>query len=232
MEETQAVQGEMAGYIGKLIRNHFGKGPTSVYVSLEHPFLVIRLRDFLASMESILVAQGEYQRVEDTRGLIFKQLQGEMRARLETIAGITIQEMYFDWDLQQQRGVILGVMSQDASECEVRWPKHLNHRKFNEQVIELSKWGQKVPATTESFWLNDRTIVIKRTGIFVEIEKELIRAGYTNELQKVKKPLELRMIHRASLESFLDSRITGTFVSWHFTGDKGYALLILQPKKQ
>lgn len=231
MEETQVVQGEMAGYIGKLIRDNFGKGPTSVYVTLEHPFLVIHLRDFLAPMEAILVAQDEYQRVEDTRDLLFEQLQAEMRAKLEAIAGITIQEMYFDWDLQQKRGVILGVMSEDTSECEAHWPVHLNHQKFNNKVIELSEWGQKVPATTESFWLNDRTVVIKRTGIFVEIEKELIQAGYTHELQKVKKPLELRMIHRASLEAFIDSRITGTFVSWHFTGDKGYVVLILQPKK-
>lgn len=231
MEETRTEQGEIAGYIGKLIRENFGKGPTSVYVTLEHPFLVIHLRDFLAPMEAILVSQGEEKRVQETRDLLFEQLQTEMRAQLEVIAGITIREMYFDWDLQQKRGVILGVMSEDTSECEAHWPAHLNYRKFNDKVIELSEWGQKVPATTESFWLNDRTIVIKRTGIFVEIEKALIQAGYTNELKEVKKPLELRMIHRASLESLIDGKITETFVVWHFTGDKGYAVLIVQPKK-
>ncbi|WP_022794702.1 DUF2294 domain-containing protein [Marinococcus halotolerans] len=231
MEETRTEHGEIAGYIGKLIRDNFGKGPTSVYVTLEHPFLVIHLRDFLAPMEAILMDQGEHKRVEETRDLLFGQLQTEMRAQLEVIAGVTIREMYFDWDLQQKRGVILGVMSEDTSECEAQWPAHLNHQKFNDKVIELSKWGQKVPATTESFWLNDRTIVIKRTGVFVEIEKELIQAGYTNELKEVKKPLELRMIHRASLETLIDGKITGTFVAWHFTGDKGYAVLIVQPKK-
>ncbi|WP_298785617.1 hypothetical protein [uncultured Marinococcus sp.] len=104
-------------------------------------------------------------------------------------------------------------MSENTSECEARWPAHLNHQKFNDKVIELSEWGQKVPATTESFWLNDRTIVIKRTGVFVEIEKELIQAGYTNELKEVKKPLELRMIHRSSLESLIDGKITDRLFS-------------------
>lgn len=231
MEETRTGHGEIAGYMGRLIRDNFGKGPTSVYVTLEHPFLVIHLRDFLAPMEAILMQQGEYKRVEDTRDLLFEQLQTEIRARIEVIAGITIQEMYFDWDLQQKRGVILGVMSEDTSACEAQWPAHLNYQKFNDKVIELSEWGQKVPAVTESFWLNDRTIVIKRTGVFVEIEKELIQAGYTNELKEVKKPLELRMIHRASLESLIDGKITDAFVFWHFTGDKGYAVLIMQPKK-
>lgn len=39
------------------------------------------------------------------------------------------------------------------------------------------------------------------------------------------------MIHKASLESFIDGKITEVFVTWHFTGDKGYAVLIVQPKK-
>lgn len=231
MEETKNEHGEIAGYIGRLIRENFGKGPTSVYVTLEHPFLVIHLRDFLAPMEAILVSQNENNRVEDTRDLLFDQLQTEMRAQLEAIAGITIQEMYFDWDLHKKRGVILGIMSEDTSECRAKWPAHLNHKRFNDKVIEFSEWGQKVPTTTESFWLNERTIVIKRTGVFVEIEKELIGAGYTNELKEVKKPLELRMIHKASLETFIDGKITEVFVAWHFTGDKGYAVLVVQPKK-
>lgn len=56
--------------------------------------------------------------------------------------------------------------------------------------MELSEWGQKTPAKTETFWLSDRLILIKRTGIFVQIEKELIEAGYTEVLQRVKRPME------------------------------------------
>lgn len=231
MEKTQAKHGEIAGCIGKLIRDHFGKGPTSLFVTLEHPFLVIYLRDFLAPMEAALMERDEHKRVEETRVLLFKKLETQMRAQLEAIAGAAIREVYFDWDLQQKRGVILGVMSEDTSECEAQWPAHLNHQKFNDKVKEVSEGGQNVPATTESFWLNDRTIVIKRTGVFVKIEKELIQAGYIHELKEVKKPLELWMMHRAGLESLIDGSITGTFAAWHFTGNKGYAVLILQPEK-
>lgn len=57
--EKNSVQAEIASYIGKLLRDNFGKGPSSVYVSLKKPFITIHLRDFLAPMERVLLSQGE-----------------------------------------------------------------------------------------------------------------------------------------------------------------------------
>ncbi|MEY2193371.1 hypothetical protein AB7942_11585 [Neobacillus sp. BF23-41] len=38
--EYKQVQTELAGYIGRTLRENFGKGPESVYVSYNHTILI------------------------------------------------------------------------------------------------------------------------------------------------------------------------------------------------
>ncbi|WP_374701250.1 Na-translocating system protein MpsC family protein [Thalassobacillus sp. C254] len=41
------MENKIAGYVGRMIRNHFGKGPKSVYVTISYPYITIYLEDFL-----------------------------------------------------------------------------------------------------------------------------------------------------------------------------------------
>lgn len=228
MSEEKTDQSKIASYVGKLLRDNFGKGPTSVHVTMDVPFLVIHLRDFLAPMEAILVQQKEIKRVEETRDVLMDQLKSEIQLELQYIAGIDLKELYFDWNLEKKTGILIGVLHEDTETCDGKWPAHLNLKQFNKRVREMSEWSQKIPEETESFWLNDRIILIKRTGVFVQIEKELIKNGFTEELKIVKRPLERRLIQQAHLEQFIDRPIVEAFMDWDFNGDKGYMILVLQ----
>lgn len=232
MAEEKTNQNKVASYIGKVLRDNFGKGPTSVHVTLDFPFLIIHLRDFLAPMEAILIQQKEVKRVEETRDVLMEQLKLEIHLQLQSIVGIDIKELYFDWNLVKKTGMIIGILDENTNSSDSKWPGHLNLKQFNKRVREMSDWGQKIPEETESFWLNDRIIVIKRTGIFVQIEKELINHGFTEELKLVKRPMERRLAQQAHLEQFLDRSIVETFVDWDFNGDKGYMILVLRGNQQ
>lgn len=55
MKSGKSVESEISGYISTLLRQNFGKGPTSVYVTLSGPFMTIHFRGFIAPMEKILL---------------------------------------------------------------------------------------------------------------------------------------------------------------------------------
>ena len=82
----------------------------------------------------------------------------------------------------------------------------------------------------ESYWLNNTTVLIERLGIMVDIEKELIKNGATEELRLAKRPLEHRIMEFFKLEPVLKQEISELFVDWHFEEDKSYLVFLLEPK--
>lgn len=228
MSDQYSTQQEIASYIGKLLRDNFGRGPTSVHVSLAPPYMVVHLRDFLAPMEKILVNQNETKRVEETRDLLMSQLISEIRLQVSQLTDIQLDEMYFDWNLNNKSGLILGTIASTTEEHDFSWPAHVSQTKFQERIKEMSEWAQKIPHSISTYWLHEKIIVIRRTGVFVQIEKELINAGHTEILKTVKRPMERRMILQAKLDQILRMSIAETFLAWDFRGDKGYIVLILQ----
>ncbi|MFB5661133.1 DUF2294 domain-containing protein [Alteribacillus sp. HJP-4] len=115
MEKT-SVQAEIASYTGKLFRDTFGKGPSSVYVSIEDPFITIYLRDFLAPMEQVLIKQNKFMKIEETRDLLMQELIPEIKATLRVTAGINVDNLYYDWSLKNRTGLLLGVIKEDSEE--------------------------------------------------------------------------------------------------------------------
>ncbi|SDO21564.1 DUF2294 domain-containing protein [Alkalicoccus daliensis] len=228
MIDKKNIQTEIASYMGKMLRDNFGKGPTSVFVALYSPFLVIHLRGFLAPMEKILVKQRETKRVEETRDVLMQELMPEIHDNLQTIADIDLQDMYFDWNIHRQTGMILGILSSEDKITQPAWPASVDQKKFNQTIIEMSEWGQKTPASTKSYWINDQIIVVRKSGVFVQIEKEFIKAGFTDELKLVKRPLEKKLLYQAGLEKIINKPIVETFMDWDFKNDIGFIILALQ----
>lgn len=99
---------------------------------------------------------------------------------------------------------------------------------LHQEIVRVSILGQKEPEKTELFWLSDRTLLIKRTGIFTLLEKEFIKNGFIEALKLAKRPLEYNLFLHSQLAGILKRPITGIFVDWNFEKDKGYAVLALE----
>lgn len=232
MPKERTTQTEIGAYISNLLRNHFGKGPTSVFVTIQKPFITIYFRGFLAPMEKILLRQNEPKRVLETRDLLMSDLKPEMILELWKIAELEIKELYADWNLEKESGIIIGVTSDKLSEETLDWPEESSRNSFIEAIEKASLMVEKIPKKTESYWLNDRTILVRRSKILVEIEKELIKSGFIEALKIAKRPLELKVLKKVQLEAILKRRIAETFVDWNFDADLGYIVFILEPQKR
>lgn len=229
MPEEKTLHAEISSYISTLLRTNFGKGPTSVYVSVKRPYITVHFRGFMAPMEAILMKQNESKRILETRSLMMNDLRQEIKLQFLKIADLDIKDIYADWDLEKKTGMIIAILDEEPSEA-FEWPDDIDQKEFEEKVDLASLKAEKIPEKTESFWLNDRTILVKRTGILVRIEKELIRNGFVEELKVTKRPLERQVMQEVQIESVLKRDVSEIFIDWNFDEDISYIALMLEPK--
>lgn len=228
MAKEQPKQAEIGSYLSALLRKHFGKGPTSVHVTIRPPFLAIHLRGFLSPMEKVLVKQKELSRVLKMRDLLMYSLQGEIIQALRKMMDLDILELYADWNLEKETGLLIGVMNTKGQEEVAEWPNGVNEEEFTARITEASMRVQKRPERIETYWLNDRMVLVIRSGILVAIEKEFIKNGLEEELMLAKRPLEHRVLETVDLEPVVKRRIIETFLYWNFETDLSYVIFILE----
>lgn len=228
LSKEKSIQSEISGFISTVLRKHFGKGPSGVFVTVNYPFIAIQIRGFLAPMERLQIKQQEMKRVLETRNLMMAELKPEIIEGLREVAQLEVNELYADWNLEQETGLIVGVMEEEPKEEMIPWPDEINKEAFERRVNEASYRAEKFPESTDLFWLSDRMILVRRIGILVQIEKELIKNGYMEELKLSKRPLEQRLMKEAGLEEVLRQPISAIFLDWNFQTDLGYVVFVLE----
>lgn len=232
MAVEKTVQSTIGGYISTLLRDHFGKGPTSVYVTIRKPFIIIHFRGFVAPMEAVLLKQNQWKRVLETRDLLINELKDDIKKNLRRIAKMDIHEFHADWNLEQETGLLIGVVNEKVQENDFEWPEEVDRQAFEQKIETASERAEKTPSSIQSYWLNERTILVKRIDILVGIENALIAEGYTEILKLAKRPLERRLILESHPEKVLGRNITEVFLDWNFQDDIGYIVLLLEPMKK
>lgn len=228
--DKRSVQSEMSSYIGKLLRDNFGKGPSSVFVSMEEPFITIYLKDFLAPMERVLVGQKNEHKVSETRDLLMQELIPDIKATFRATASIEVEKMYYDWSLSNRSGLLIGVLKTTDSDDDDEEKSFDNKDELHREIERVSQQAEKIPEVIRSYELNERTLLVERVGILVAIEKELIKQGFPEELRISKRYLEKRLLNLAPFEQILDSKIEDVFVDWDFASDRSYIVFIRKPK--
>lgn len=226
--EPAVLEKEISGYIGRLLRENFGRGPGNVFCTISKPFVCIYITNFLSPMENSLISNHQSVYVQKTRELMMENLEQEIKSYLEINTEDKIKEFYYDWNLDVKSGMLLFVFEdEDPNQFE----DYKNKGLIEHETNKLSKQIQKSPEETYSKLLNERTLIIVRHGILISLEQEFIQLGFQETLKIAKRNLEKKGIndHRESYEAYLNGKIIDYFVDWNFDQDKSYILLILKP---
>jgi uncharacterized protein YbcI len=223
-------QQEVSSYIGKLLREYFGKGPESVYVSLTDSIITMYLRNFISPMESVLMARDEEKTVQQTRDMLMQSLVPEIKAYVKIVTGLEIQEFYYDWGLHNKSGIFVGICTDVFKTENIKMQSYQGKDEIHKEIVNISFHAQKVPEEVISTLLNPRTLIIIRNGILVNIEKELIRLGQREVLVIAKRNLEKKLLHNNNhFDSILQTRVIDVFVDWDFKLDRSAIVFILNP---
>ncbi|MGH2318026.1 DUF2294 domain-containing protein [Planococcus sp. SE5232] len=232
MLEERTIQADISGYMSTLLRKHFGKGPTSVYVTLKRPYIAIHFRGFLSPMEKILLDQNEWKRVLETRDLLLNALKPQILAELLKITELEFTELYTDWNISSQTGIFIGIMDEKVTAQNLKWSKETDRKMIHKKIEKVNEAVERKPGLIESIWLSNRILLVKRVDILVGIEKALIAEGYEEVLKVVKRPLERKLFGQAGLEEILQQQILDIFMDWDFDQDLGYIVFILAPNSR
>ncbi|MGI2327997.1 DUF2294 domain-containing protein [Planococcus sp. YIM B11945] len=198
MPKEKTVQSDIGGYIANLMRENFGKGPSSVFVSITPNFISIYLRGCLTPAEKILLKQNQSQLVSKIRDLLMVEFVSEIKIGIWKLAELDVKEIYADWNFDKESGVLIATLDDKANISPVEWPEEVDQDAFIAEIIKKSIEVQKEPVPTDIHWLNDRSVLIERTGILVQIEKELIKIGFVEELKLAKRPLEYKFVRNSA----------------------------------
>ncbi|MCX7571888.1 Na-translocating system protein MpsC family protein [Tumebacillus sp. DT12] len=231
MEDSkQQMLTTISSYTGKLLRDHFGKGPESVFVSAGSTYFNIYIRNFLSPIERVLLEQGQEMVVRELRMKMMDKLLPELREFLEETTGQRVRELYYDWGFVKCSGVIFGICDRPFELSDEVDEQYAGRNELDALINQISKETEKQPELTYSFLLNERTLIVIRKGILVRIEEELIRIGHGEILRRVKSNLEKRDLQNSQqFELILHRRVVDSFVDWDFERNKSVIILILQP---
>ncbi|WP_173915349.1 Na-translocating system protein MpsC family protein [Halobacillus sp. Marseille-Q1614] len=223
--EIREQQTKLANNFGKLLRDKFSKGPQAIHVTICPPY-VIYLSGFVSATEQVLLEQEQDITVKTTREYVMKSLEPEIRGQIKAITDLDIQQIYYDWNLANQTGVIVGVSYETPAPSEAYRGKEEVHK----EIIRISEEAEKVPDHVESYRLSNRSLVVIREGILVPIEKQLVALGFDEKLRVAKRQLEGEMLlNSTQFSRILDATVQDVFVDWDFARDNSVISFVLKP---
>lgn len=238
MNNTIGQQPEqlISSYVGKLLRDNFGKGPEAVFVSLGYNFITIYLKNFCSQIDMALQEQNQDQMIFDIREKLMLTLAPKIKLYIEMITKNTIVEFYYDWSLHNKTGILVGIAQKPFnftnstnSSNEIFEGKDA----LENEILRLIGCDQKFHENISSYEINSRTIIVIRKNTTVMIEKELIRKGYSELLKIVRRDLEKNQLHNdVNYEVILKRKVTDIFVDWNFHLDKSIFVIIMNPNKK
>ncbi|WP_436664006.1 Na-translocating system protein MpsC family protein [Alicyclobacillus acidoterrestris] len=222
---------QIANYIGKLLRDTFGKGPETVQVATGFTFFTVYLRNFMSPMEKVLMENDQEETVYELRLNLVRSLFPEIRTYVEMVTGVKLREFYCDWGFHNQSGMLVGISEDPFPNSESFREIYEGKEQVEREIVRISQEIQKPPEEIYSCMLNPRTLLIVRNGLLVRIEKEFLRLGQAPLLRRVKARLEKTYLHNSEyFQEYLNQRVMDSFVDWDFERDKSVIVMMLNQK--
>jgi uncharacterized protein YbcI len=230
MDRNNTNSTRVEKFIAELLETYFGENEAKIQVTITKPFVVIYLQHFILPTEKILAKRKEWKRIAETRDLLINGIKSEILQKLGDIIEAEAIELYVDWNLENKTGLFIALLNEETNDAReaIKWSDETERKALKEEVTKASTKTEKTPDHIEVFEVAPSIILIERSGIMVEIEKELIKNGVIEELRLAKRPLEHRLMGNRDINGVLNRSIAELFIDWDFEGDKAYMVLLLE----
>lgn len=230
--DVKTQQSKLANNFGKLLRDKFGKGPEAIHVTISRPYVLVYINGFMSAMEQVLLDQGQDMTVKKAREYLMKSLDPELRGQIKATTDMDIQHLYYDWNLNNQTGVLVGVSQELPGDESDTSATYEGKDEVHKEISRISEQAEKVPDEVFSYLLSPRALIVIRKGILVPIEKQLFSLGFDETLRIAKRHLEGNMlINSTHFTKVLNAVVQDVFVDWDFALDNSVISFILKPKK-
>ncbi|MEJ8306128.1 Na-translocating system protein MpsC family protein [Saccharibacillus sacchari] len=218
MEKQEIVQ-SITGFVGKMLRARFGKGPEALNISLDNHSIVITLNRFTNPVEDELLAREDEKTFRYTRELLMKSLIPDIQTFFEQELGLAPMNFFYDWNVQKASGVIVG-LTRNESEILQAAQDYPGRDSVHAQISGLLAKVQTTPSLILSWWIDPDTLLVFRKGIVILLEKEFHDLGHSDILKTAKRKLEKELLWQdAKIGASLGRTMSELFIDWDFGRD-------------
>lgn len=229
-ERTQSVEQIISAFVGKKIRDNFGKGPNAIHVTITGNFIFIYLKNSISPIEKILLEQKNDDILYQVRHRIMETLLPEVKTCIDIATGKEIVNIFYSWGLDSKSAMILGISNEEFNPNEQAIKDYYGKEELEKKIVSLSYQTHRAPDEINSYQLNPRTLLIIRKGTLVKIEKELIKRGYNQVLESVISDVEKSIcMETIDFEQTLKMELVDLFVDWDFDLDISILIFVVRP---
>ncbi|MDO3408184.1 Na-translocating system protein MpsC family protein [Saccharibacillus sp. CPCC 101409] len=209
-DKDKAVK--IAEGIDKLLRTRFGKAPDSLNLSMDSDCLVIHMKGFVHPFEAALLAEQSEKTFRYTRELMMKAFVPDLTLLLDE-ENLNAESFYYDWSADDASGTIVALFRSEPCHRQT----YIGREELHVRLDAALSRSHKVPSYIDSWWVDPRTLVIFRKGIFGLLEKELYDLDYEDILKTAKRRLEKRTIKQnLDIGRYVRRRMSEIYVDWNF----------------
>lgn len=220
---------DISSFTSKLLRKNFGRGPESCHAFLNDRYLVFYIKGFLSPMECILLAKGNADSIDVSRGIVMQTVLAQLKGVLELEFERDIADYYHDWNYPNNTGIIIAVFEAEIDTFAPPVEDFPECKALIEEVARISELVEKVPEQIQAYRITPKLYLVKRLGILVPIEKALIAKGYEDKLLVTKDELEKSFYHRdGRFEVIFQQPVADIFVDWNIHDDNSMMGFVLK----
>ncbi|WP_276353103.1 Na-translocating system protein MpsC family protein [Cohnella caldifontis] len=221
----QEKSNAISGYVSKLLRQNFGRGPQICQTFAGGKHMLVHIRGFISPMEEVLMREGSDFQVEKARTAIIDRILGELEGIIRVSLEREVKEYYQDWNFPNNSGVLMFELDESIGESP---HAAFDTRLLEQEIVRISRLVQRAPDEIHTYVVSPRHYLVERNGILIAIEKALIKKGFAFELKSTKDELEKTYLHRQGrFDQICGAGVSDIFVDWSFKNDKSLMAFIL-----
>lgn len=162
-----------------------------------------------------------------SRNIVMKTILTELKGILELEFQQDVGSLYHDWNYLNNTGMITVVFEKEVPSFEPVG-QFKEYKDFIDEIERLSILTEKKPDKIEAFQITSKLYLVKRYGILVPIEKELIQNGYEQALLVTKDKLEKKYLHQEGrFQEIFKKPVADIFVDWNLRNDRSLTYFFL-----
>ncbi|MEB1808203.1 MAG: DUF2294 domain-containing protein [Bacillaceae bacterium] len=219
---------QLSSTFSKMLKQKFGKGPESCFVTNQSNKLTIYIRNFITPAEEVLVESKQINLAYNFRYAVIERVFQEFKNEVETVLGLTFTSYHTDWDYDNNTGILMLENSSTNEQLETSSHSKLTTRLFK-KMSSICSEVHKAPSSLKLIKLNPNMYLAECKGTMLQIEKVLFRKNCIEMLQE--RSIEIKksyIIQRTSFEEVFGKEVEGLFMTWDYKNDRSYIFFYLQ----
>ncbi|MBY0121761.1 Na-translocating system protein MpsC family protein [Bacillus sp. S/N-304-OC-R1] len=220
---------QLSSTLSKMLKQRFGKGPESCFVTLHTGKLIVYIRNFITPAEEVLITTEEMNLAYDFRTLLMNHIAKELITHdAFKVLDFNYVSFHQDWDYETNTAILLFEEESLSTDLDVK-NKPYYYEKMAQQIKYISAELHKAPQAMELMKISPNLLAVRCSGVMLEIEKVLNKKGHQDLLQE--RSWEIKKSFQDKKDSFtniIGKEVECIYILWDYIKDRNFIFFYLQ----